>query len=136
MLNLFASWMLLLLPVPISSAPSAVDPGVVWSHVSSEGVVSMLFDDGSAATMLVDVEGTVTVSAANAAIAHALPQGPTTGGPIPTLTTAYKDEDGMTHTITTPIPSTTPAGLESALRVHRDLVRLMKGIYPPAPHPG
>lgn len=127
-------------PPPAGLSPPAVavalvklDPGVVWSEVDRDGLISLLFDDGSAVTMKLAADGGVSTSAADAAILRAPPQGPVGNAPTPSITTSYKDEDGMTHTITTPIVSTTEAGLDAAMQTHRKLVRLMKGIYPPAP---
>lgn len=124
LVSLFVSLLFAMPPPPMAK----LDPAVIWSQVDKDGTVSLLFDNGGATTMQVDSEGSVSVSSADAMI----PQGPSTTGPTPSITTSYKDEDGMTHTINTPIVSTTEAGLNAALETHRKLVRLMKGIYPPA----
>jgi hypothetical protein len=110
-------------------APQAVrlqDP-VVWSQLCEDGVVAALHVDGTMTATKLTEEGVLVTSTTALA-----PQG-TSNAPVPTVTTSYKDADGMTHTVTTPIPSTTPAGLESSMQTHRTLVRLMKQIYPPAP---
>lgn len=51
--------------------------------------------------------------------------------PATTLTTTWTDDNGVTHTVTTPIPSSTPAGLNRSRTLHLDMVRWMQQIYPP-----
>lgn len=53
----------------------------------------------------------------------------------PTLTTTWTDAKGVTHTVSTPIPSTTPAGLAKATQLHLQLVQTMQTAFPPAPPP-
>ena len=62
--------------------------------------------------------------------ARSLPQGPAPA-PLPSLSSSWVSDDNSSHTVSTPIVSTTPAGLDSAIELHRELVRRMKAIYPP-----
>jgi len=88
------------------------------------------FNDGL--VLLIDDEFT---SYSEYRIPGSSPQGPVGQGPLPTLTTAWKDKLGVTHTVSTPIPSTTPAGLAKATQLHNSLVTLLQGLHPPAPVP-
>lgn len=51
---------------------------------------------------------------------------------VPELRTSYKDANDATHTIVTPVVSSTPAGLRNAIETHQRLVEAMQAIYPPA----
>ena len=55
--------------------------------------------------------------------------------PVPTLTAQWCDADGVTHTVVTPIVSTTEQGLARALDLHTQLVRIMQNRHPPKPCP-
>ena len=51
----------------------------------------------------------------------------------PQLTTTWTDAKGVTHSVSTPIASTTPAGLNRAVQTHQALVTTLQGLYPPKP---
>lgn len=110
--------------VSVVTPPAKVtkqDPVKVWM----EGpVVMAMFDDGSFASGMME-EGVLIVSTADARV----PQSPS--GSVPTITTSYQDKNGATHTVSTPITSTTPAGLQSAKQTHQALVTMMQQLYPP-----
>lgn len=67
------------------------------------------------------------------AASGALPGGP--NDQLPTLTTSWVDAQGVTHTVATPIPSTTPDGLQRATDLHRRLVGILQAAHPPRPVP-
>jgi hypothetical protein len=108
----------------------AHDPGpqqdpIVWSQVDKDGVVSALHQDGTLTASKLTEEGVLVTSTSAEP-----PQGGGTS-PTPVVTTTYTGQDHSTHTITTPIASTTPAGLAAAMQTHKALVALMKVSFPP-----
>ncbi len=109
-------------------APAAQDPSdpIVWSQVQEDGVVLALHVDKTFTASKMTEEGVLVTSST------APPQG-TGSAPTPMLTTTYKDRDDVTHTISTPVVSTTPGGMAAAITTHKDLVALMKAHYPPHP---
>jgi hypothetical protein len=117
MLSFLLALCMFFAPAP---APQDPDPLLVWM----DGTVVMALHQDTNITASVLAEDGVIVTSTTA------PQSPG-GGTAPTLTTSYLDKNGATHTITTPVVSTTPAGLESAKTTHRALVQLMQGMYPP-----
>ena len=52
----------------------------------------------------------------------------------PSLTTSWKDAGGITHEVTTPLPTGSPSAgqILTAITRHKRLVDAMKGVYPPA----
>lgn len=58
-----------------------------------------------------------------------------TGGPLPTLRTQWVDADGVEHEVSTPVQSTTQAGVRRAVQTHEALVAALKALHPPAPPP-
>ena len=76
-----------------------------------------------------DDDGRLIGSVATRGARHA--QG--TGDPVPTLTTSWCDKDGVTHTVSTPIVSTTEAGLARATTLHNRLVAIQQAQHPPKP---
>lgn len=62
-----------------------------------------------------------------------VPQGPILDAQTPMLTTTWTDANGVTHTVQTPIPSTTPSGLTKAIDLHNQLVAALQALYPPRP---
>lgn len=129
MLKLFPLLAALALLMGFAPSPTEVDSvqdPVVWSQVNDDGVVLALQQSGTlTASTVVEAEGVFVTSTT------ASP--PADGDPVPSLSTTYTDTSGSVHTITTPIPSTTPAGLASAMTTHKTLVALMKQNFPPAP---
>ena len=57
-----------------------------------------------------------------------------TQGPTPALTAQWTDQQGVVHTVNTPIVSTTPQGIQTAVALHNRLVGIMQAQYPPR-HP-
>ena len=55
--------------------------------------------------------------------------------PAACVSTTWQSVDNTAHTVSTPIVSTTPAGLARAIDLHTELVRQMKIIYPPRQNP-
>jgi hypothetical protein len=53
--------------------------------------------------------------------------------PIPVIRTAWVDKGGVTHEVTTPIVSSTEAGLQRAIDLHDRLVAIMQMGHPPRP---
>jgi hypothetical protein len=98
--------------------------GIVWSETTKDGVLLALHDNGHYTASVLSEGAIVTSTTA--------PQGQ---GPAatPTLTTTYTGADGSIYTVTTPIASTTPAGMKSAMTTHQTLLALMKVTFPPAP---
>ena len=101
---------------------------------------SPVIDSGEYSGTLICVHADASVSMVRAVLgedslvcsvadARSLPQGPV--APVPTLSATWVSDDGSSHTVVTPIVSTTPSGLDSAIELHRELVRRMKLIYPP-----
>lgn len=62
-------------------------------------------------------------------------QGPIVGAETPAITTTWCDKKGVTHTVRTPIDSSTPAGIDRAVELHDKLVARMQQKHPPAPCP-
>ena len=121
--------MLFSLAVLIGGPPQVVehqDP--VWVRVEGKLVLA-LHEDQSWSCSMVDDEGQLSVSRADVAT----PQGQQ--AQVPVLTTSYVGTDGATHTVTTPVSSTTPAGLAAAGETHKRLVAWMQTTYPPRPVP-
>jgi hypothetical protein len=58
-----------------------------------------------------------------------------TGGQLPTLRTQWVDANGVEHEVTTPVQSTTEAGIRRAVQTHEALVDALKTLHPPAPPP-
>lgn len=119
------------------TVPAGILSEVVWCAIDREtGGVLALHDDYRLTLSLLDVETNLvqtTTAASGAALWFVFPQGPVVGGPLPSLTTTYKDVGGATHTITTPIVSDTEAGLDKARKLHKRLVQMMQQDFPPAP---
>jgi hypothetical protein len=52
---------------------------------------------------------------------------------IPGLSTTWTDVLGVSHGVTTPVASSTPAGIRRAIETHKELVKAMQQLYPPRP---
>jgi hypothetical protein len=101
------------MPTPISVVPT--DVGFLVTH-----------EDGKLTELApLDSEGIILASFGRA------PNDQSPQQPVPTLQTSWTDANGVTHTVTTPIPSTTPAGLQAATALHTNLVQIMQTRYPP-----
>jgi hypothetical protein len=59
-----------------------------------------------------------------------VPQNPE---PLPIITTEWVDTRGVTHSVATPVPSNTPAGMKRAMDTHLLLVSTMQNTFPPRP---
>lgn len=140
----FLSLFLLMVAGALSPMPPASqDPNPILATSIVDGVPVNVHANGmlSAVAFIVD-EGTplasfgfegVTVDPAE--VAKMLPQGPMGTAPTPTLTTTWVDAAGVTHTVSTPIASSTPAGLKAATDLHEQLVQIMQRKHPPRPVP-
>jgi hypothetical protein len=53
------------------------------------------------------------------------------GDDLARLTTTWTDANGVTHSVATPIPSTTEGGIEKSLELHQKLVKKLQTLYPP-----
>lgn len=95
--------------------------------VSDKGVVSSMHENGMLSAVLVSPEtGDISISVADEEGDHQDP------APVPHLSTSWRDRNGMTHTVTTPVPSSTPSGVRAAMATHQTLVNTMQAVYPPA----
>jgi len=113
-------------------AASAV---VVESHFVETGnglALRSLHVDGMESLSMFDIEENVLIASFATYGKMDPPQGQ---DPVPTLTTSWCDKDGVTHTVTTPIVSTTEAGLQRALDTHNMLVNMQQRKHPPKPCP-
>lgn len=63
------------------------------------------------------------------------PQGPIGSQPVPTLRSSWCDALGVTHEVTTPIDSSTAAGIDRATDLHEKLVARLQAKHPPRPCP-
>jgi len=120
MLELIFALLLAALP---ANYPAA---SVVESQLLGDSIVSVHADASVSSVTAMAAEKVLVCSVADAA------GDASTGDPIPNLTTSWKDQQGGTHTVSTPIPSATPAGQQRAVQQHRELVGLMQQVYPPA----
>lgn len=121
MFQLLVSLMLLCLPANYPASP------IVDSTFVGDAIASVHADGSASLVGAVSLTEEVLVcSVANAS------QDDVGDPPVANLTTQWKDDSGSTQTVSTPIVSTTPGGLDRAIEIHRDLVRRMKVVYPPA----
>lgn len=49
---------------------------------------------------------------------------------VPVVRTKWFDADGMEHEVSTPVASSTTAGIERAIETHQSLVTAMQRVYP------
>lgn len=125
MFELLLSLLMLAMPANFPSSR------VVDSKLVADAVVSVHDDAAVSMVGLVLPEKVLVCSVADG-FERDSPQGQNPA-PVSSLQTTWKAADNTSHTVTTPIVSTTPAGLERAIQLHTDLVRSMKIIYPPVP---
>ena len=59
----------------------------------------------------------------------------TQGEPLPSISTTWTDCAGVTHSVSTPIVSTTPTGTARAVEQHHIIVLALQRAYPPRPVP-
>ena len=102
----------------------------VMKTVSCDRDKLSFHDSGVCSLVGMSAEGELLI-----AVADNMNPEPVTQGqePVPHLTTSWTDVAGVTHTVSTPIASTTPAGLAKATQLHQTLVDLMQRNYPPRP---
>ena len=105
---------------------------VQWSTKVGDVIVTQ-YDDGSMVAMSVVDPGEIVTSYADATTKQSPIQEQGPQAPTPTLTTSWTDKSGVVHTVSTPIPSTTPSGLQKASALHNTLVDIMQGAHPPRP---
>ena len=98
------------------------DGGAVWS----------LHADGTESLFGIATDGTLCSSFASTG---SKPQGPIGAPPVPQLRTSWCDALGVTHEVTTPIDSSTDAGVDRATALHEKLVARMQAKHPPRPCP-
>ena len=103
------------LPPPIETI---VDGDILYAIHSPTVVSATRFDDGVIQSSLA-IDGPTDP-----------PQGQ---APVPVLTTTWTSADGVTHSVSTPVASTTPAGLANAEEIHHTLVTLRQRRDPPRP---
>lgn len=89
-----------------------------------DGLISLV------ALQTVDGELVYSLAGESSAVSAAIGQNP---APTPTITTQWTDALGVTHTVSTPVPSTTPAGLAKAQATHDALVAALQAAHPPKP---
>jgi len=82
--------------------------------------------DGSWSAMTIGVSGGQTSTSTD----DPVPQNP---APVPMLRMKWTDVRGVEHEVTTPVASTTAAGLRRAVETHKALVEAMQALYPPRP---
>lgn len=114
--------------VAIAPPPTVPDPltdPVVWSTIEANGVAVALFASGNMEAAAIDAEGNLATSTTR-------DQGQNPA-PVPVLTASWVDAAGVTHTVNTPMPSTTPAAMTNAIQVHETLVKRMQALHPPRP---
>ena len=109
---------------------------VVATSITTEGDIWNLHANGLESLYGVSDDGEMVVSYyGNSKTGAKAPQGPIGGEPVPVLTTSWCDKDGVTHTVSTPIVSQTPAGVEKATKLHEQLVSILQAKHPPKPCP-
>lgn len=117
-------------PLAFADARAAVvapcdepDP-IVWLQLQRSGNVLAVHASGALSNSAA-VDGVVLRSFGDA------PAQMVTIGGEPTLTTTWRDAQGGTHTVTTPLAGSTPAAVERAVKLHEELVRTMQQLHPP-----
>lgn len=75
-------------------------------------------------------DGDILASTGKDGINTEEPQG---SEPVPHLTTSWVDARNVTHTVVTPIASSTAAGVQRAFELHEKLVELLQRAHPPKP---
>lgn len=122
MLEALCLFFMMLLPSLSQPVSSVIIDDLTVMSVHQKGEVSLvspIFEENVMAISVAELEGDPQ-------------QGPE---PVPHLTTSWVDNLGVTHTVTTPIPSSTPAGLKKSTDLHDALVKLMQAKNPPRPVP-
>lgn len=112
----------------VSALPAQSDPPV-WSQLAGDAILSTHASGELSVSCFLADEGVVLSSTTGAV------QGGPPPDPLPMLTTSWVDADGVTHTVSTPVASPTPAGIQRAINLHDQLVQLMRLGHPPAPVP-
>lgn len=97
------------------------DP-IVWHQFTAGGNVFALHASGAFTNSGI-VDGELVTSTSARAPVFALDE--------PTVTTSWKDAQGGTHTITTPIVGTTPAARARCIALHEELVKALQALHPP-----
>lgn len=103
----------------------AVMPAEVFSVALSPTETATLHSDGMISLL------SVSCDAGFASFYRRGPQGPIGNAENPAVQTTWVDRAGVTHSVSTPIPSATPAGLTRATQLHNQLVALMQAQFPP-----
>ena len=106
---------------PCAVAVDDADP-IVWLQVTPSGNVLCLRASGTFTNAGL-IDGAIVES--TSARVHAF------DFDEPTLTTSWKDAQGGTHTVTTPIVGTTPAARKRCIELHEELVRALQALHPP-----
>lgn len=107
-------------PVAHASIDEA-DP-IVWHQFTAGGNVFALHASGAFTNSGI-VDGELVTSTSARAPVFALDE--------PTVTTSWRDANGGTHTITTPIVGTTPAARARCIALHEELVKALQALHPP-----
>lgn len=95
-----------------------------------------LHADGTESLFGIDADGVLVSSfASDGSAKNQATQGPIGSQPVPTLRTSWCDALGVSHEVTTPIDSSTPAGIDRATDLHEKLVARLQAKHPPRPCP-
>lgn len=100
---------------------------IVSTSAMPGGSLSNTYANGVTAVFSVATDGSPVVTF--------LEQGPMPQEPVQTITTSWVDAQGVTHTVSTPVISQTPAGLQRAREQHEASVKWLQSKYPPRPVP-
>jgi hypothetical protein len=98
---------------------------IVSTSALPNGSLSNTYSNGMTAVFSVATDGSPVVTF--------LDQSPMPQDPVQMLTTSWVDAQGVTHTVSTPVISQTPAGVTRAREQHADTVKWLQGIHPPKP---
>lgn len=95
-----------------------------------------LHADGTESLFGISADGVLVASfASDGTQKNAAAQGPIGQQPVPTLRSSWCDALGVTHEVTTPIDSSTSAGIDRATELHEKLVARLQAKHPPRPCP-
>lgn len=111
-------------------------PAAVAHEVDVAGDVWTFHEDGSESLVGLTPDGLFAASFGVASFTGnplLKMQGPMGTAPVPTLRAQWVDAQGVTHEVTTPIDSSTPAGVDRALELHEKLVSRLQAKHPPRP---